>query len=160
MLHPNRPKIKLERQLFDILLDRKNWALLTAFWIYILFSYNSLPESIPTHFNMKGEIDVYGSKKMLWMLPIIASVISIGFQFLIKVPHIYNYIVEITEQNAKVQYKLATRMLRALRLCITILFFSIAYSSANNFALWIPIVGIGVVFASVFTYLYYSAKHQ
>jgi uncharacterized membrane protein len=160
MLHPNRPKIKLERQLFDVILDRKNWALLTAFWIYILFSYNSLPESIPTHYNFKGEIDAYGSKKMLWMLPIIATIITVGFHFLVKVPHIFNYIVSITEKNAKKQYLLANRMLRVLRLFITIIFFSLSFTTTTLNVFWLVPVLISALFLSIGIYIYLSLKHE
>lgn len=160
MFHDNRPKIKVERKLFDVIVDRKNWALLIAFWIYILFSYNSLPESIPTHYNFKGKIDAYGSKKMLFLLPIIASIISLAFHFLVKVPHVFNYIVSITEQNAKIQYQLANRMLRVLRLFITIIFFSLSFTTTHHIAFWLVPVLITALFLSIGVYLYLSLKHQ
>jgi uncharacterized membrane protein len=160
MFYDNRPKIKVERKLFDVIVDRKNWALLIAFWIYILFSFNSLPESIPTHYNFKGEIDTYGSKKMLWMLPIIATIITVGFHFLVKAPHIFNYIVSITEQNAKTQYQLANRMLRVLRLFITVIFFSLSFTTTTLNVFWLVPVLISGLFLSIGVYIYLSLKHQ
>jgi uncharacterized membrane protein len=160
MFYDNRPKIKVERKLFDVIVDRKNWALLIAFWIYILFSFNSLPESIPTHYNFKGEIDAYGSKKMLWMLPIIATIITVGFHFLVKVPHIFNYIVSITEKNAKKQYLLASRMLRVLRLFITVIFFSLSFTTTTLNVFWLVPVLISALFLSIGIYIYLSLKHE
>jgi uncharacterized membrane protein len=160
MFHDNRPKIKLERKLFDVIVDRKNWALLIAFWAYILFSYSTLPDSVPTHYNFKGEIDAYGSKKMLFLLPVIATIISVGFHFLVKVPHIFNYIITITEQNANVQYQLATRMLRVLKLFITITFFSLAFTTTNHIAFWLVPVLIISLFLAIGVYIYLSLKHQ
>ncbi len=37
-------------------------------------NYTQLPESIPIHFNGKGEIDGYGSKNLIWLMPTIALI--------------------------------------------------------------------------------------
>lgn len=50
------------------------------FWIYIImllpflyvaYVWNSVPDTIPVHFNEKGEADGYGSKNMLIWMPIL-----------------------------------------------------------------------------------------
>lgn len=53
-------------------------ALLLSAWLY-----PSLPEQIPTHWNMRGEIDGFGPKQvMAWALPLIAIGI-VGFMSLL-----------------------------------------------------------------------------
>lgn len=49
------------------------------------FYYDKLPQSIPIHWNWKGEIDGYGSKDLhVWMFPLIIIVMMILFWFLPK----------------------------------------------------------------------------
>lgn len=51
--------------------------LLAAPFIYLLSFYDSLPETIPTHFNSRGEADGFGSKIMAFFGPIFMGVISL-----------------------------------------------------------------------------------
>lgn len=45
-------------------------ALLVISLLAIIVLWNSIPETIPTHYNIKGEADSYGSKtSFIWVLP-------------------------------------------------------------------------------------------
>ena len=46
-------------------------------WIYLLSIWNSLPESIPTHFGINGTPDAYGPKNQIFLWPAICTVLSI-----------------------------------------------------------------------------------
>ena len=37
-------------------------------FVMVAGNYGALPDSIPIHFNGRGEVDGYGSKLMLWIL--------------------------------------------------------------------------------------------
>lgn len=43
---------------------------------YAMYLYPGLPEIIPTHFNIKGEADGYGSKGTIFLLPSIMGVVG------------------------------------------------------------------------------------
>jgi uncharacterized membrane protein len=51
--------------------------LLTAPFIYLFTFYSSLPDTIPTHFNIKGEADGFGSKSMAFFGPVFMGAISL-----------------------------------------------------------------------------------
>ncbi|MEY3737597.1 MAG: hypothetical protein RL544_375 [Bacteroidota bacterium] len=60
-------------------------ALLIAVpFIYLSTFYASLPATIPTHFNIKGEADGFGSKDMAFFAPIFLGVISL-FTYLLMI---------------------------------------------------------------------------
>lgn len=42
-------------------------------FIYLGLVYNSLPDTLPMHWNAKGEIDRMGSKQELWLIPILLT---------------------------------------------------------------------------------------
>ena len=38
------------------------WMILLLPFLYIIFIWNKLPDSIPTHWNIRGEVDTYSSR--------------------------------------------------------------------------------------------------
>lgn len=56
--------------------------LLAAPFAYAAYVYPSLPESIPTHFNIKGEADAYGGKDSIFLGPGIMTIVGL-FVFLL-----------------------------------------------------------------------------
>ncbi len=62
------------------------WILFIAFWIFTIYSYYIFPESIPIHFNLKGEVDRYGHKSTNFLLLAINSFVFVVFTFAKKIP--------------------------------------------------------------------------
>ncbi len=77
-----RPKIKVPIEGLDIVLDLISVTLLILLITYAVISYSELPDTIPSHFNAKGEVDGYSEKSMIWSLPAISTVLF--GQFLYK----------------------------------------------------------------------------
>lgn len=158
----NRPRLKLKITSFDRFLENLGWLLLILLWIKVIFSFNQLPDNIPTHFNFEGEVDGYGSKWTLFILPAAATITYIGLTILNKFPHIFNYIVEITEENAERQYTLSTKMIRTLKFGIVVLFVLISMmtiSGAQSEAIPItPIILPAVMSLIIFPLIYYIVK--
>ena len=44
-------------------------------FIYLAYIWNTLPETVPTHWNASGEIDGYGSKNTLLLIPFMLPVL-------------------------------------------------------------------------------------
>jgi uncharacterized membrane protein len=124
----NRPKIKVPVESIDLIIDLIILALLLLMWSYVLVSYTSLPETIPSHFNAQGEVDGYSSRSSIWLLMVISTIMAVGMYVLTKYPHIHNYLVEITEENAARNYKMSCRLLRFVNLFTTLIMLYIVYS--------------------------------
>ncbi len=58
--------------------------LLTCPFGYLYSIYNSLPQTIPIHFNFEGKADGYGDKSTLIFTTIMMSCVGIGVYFLVK----------------------------------------------------------------------------
>ena len=126
-----RPRIKLKKNTNDIYIQILVGLTLLSLWALAFLNHSELPNEIPTHFNAGGEVDGYGDKRNLFDLPIIATIISLGIFFLNKIPHHFNYLSQITIENAQKEYNRATRMLRILSLLINITFLIIAIFTLN-----------------------------
>ncbi|SIS47221.1 Uncharacterized membrane protein [Zobellia uliginosa] len=55
-------------------------------FIYLKYVWNDLPQKVPVHWNLQGEIDRYGSKMELWLIPILLPLLS--YIIFLIVPHI------------------------------------------------------------------------
>ena len=117
-----RPKIKINLTQYDKLLEIGGIIILVIMWTLSAFNYYHSTDTVPIHFNLSGQPDGYGSKVTLLLLPIIPTVIYFGMTQLNKYPHIFNYMTKITEENAKHQYTIATRMIRILKVSVVLIF--------------------------------------
>ena len=48
-------------------------------FIYLAYIYNGLPETVPTHWNWKGEIDDWGKKSTVIMIPFLLPLLTCTF---------------------------------------------------------------------------------
>ena len=109
-----RPKITVPQNSTDLWIDRFSFLLFFIIWLSVFVYYPDLPDEIPTHFNGRGQADAFGSKQSIWVLMGVFSSIFIGIYILNKYPHLHNYTVKITEENALKNYRFSTRVLRVV----------------------------------------------
>lgn len=150
-MNSNRPRINVPYQTVDIIIEFTSIALLILMWSYCILSFSKLPETIATHFNGSGEPDGFGNKHSIWIIPIIGTVTYIGLFIVNKYPHIHNYMVNITEENALKNYRFSTRVLRIVNfLCailmayITYMIVESAFGKQFNLGTWFVPVVVGV----------------
>jgi uncharacterized membrane protein len=109
--------------------------LLLILWCFTCLMYMHAPEKVPMHFNAKGDVDSYGGKISLFLLPLIGTIIFVGLHYLAKVPYIYNYPFTITEKNFANAYKSASNMMYIVKFLIVLLFADIQcmiYKALNH----------------------------
>lgn len=162
-----RPKIKIPLTPFDQTVEFVGWLLIVALCIFTGLSYNSLPDTIPIHYNFSGEADGFGSKATIFILPLIATGLYIGMTIFNKFPHVFNYTTRITTENALSQYRNATRLIRYLKLIIVIIVGILAFRTiqhANDqkdeFGTWLIPIIIGLNIIPLFYLVVKSLKKK
>lgn len=121
-----RPIIKLVPTATDKAIQATGWALLALLWVFTVYAYINMPDIIPAHFDANGEVNARGNKSTIWIIPILASVTFLMLTLLNKYPHLFNYTVQITEENAVYQYTMATRLLRVVNVMVIVVFLIIS----------------------------------
>lgn len=127
-----RPKHSIPLTPADSLAEWLGWTLLVINWLIVLRVYGSLPDTIPTHFNLAGEADGFGSSLTLFLIPVISTVSLAGMSILARFPEIYNYPVKITPENAFSQYTAAVRLVRWLKVSLALVFLLISVGTTAS----------------------------
>lgn len=156
-------KIKLSK--LDITLEIISLILMIVLFATTIITWGSAPDTIPTHFNSAGVVDGYGSKGMIFFMPIIMIGLYAMITLLSNYPEAYNYAVEITTSNKEKQYKMATVFMRLLKLELigTFTYIQIATLRIINAgggkmsAAFLPI-SLLILFGTVGVYIYKSAR--
>lgn len=108
---------------------------------YAAYLYPSLPATIPTHFNMKGEADGFGGKDTIFLGPAIMSGVGLFTFFLLS--NIKNLDPKrFKEEDDGLFKKLALFMVGFLSVLGLIITFSAINSSVNITKLILPFLGL------------------
>ncbi|MGM9954253.1 MAG: DUF1648 domain-containing protein [Peribacillus sp.] len=99
--------------------------------VYLISVWNTLPAEVPIHFNGKGEVDGWGGRALIWLLPTISLFLWVGLTLMERVPHLFNYPIEITEKNAAFQYRNARMMSLFLKVEIILFFLYTSWESVH-----------------------------
>jgi hypothetical protein len=152
-----RPKWRPEWTPFDKTMEIISWVFFLLMWGIIIANFFSLPDSVPTHFNVEGKVDGYGEKYTVLLFP---AVITAGFILLREVakrPWHFNYIVAPTPQNYQELYRLNIRSLRIIRLVVAVMGTYVAYAiirgakeGGYDLSFWaLPIFLVGMISPAV-----------
>ena len=120
-----RPRIKIPLTALDYILEIVAVLSIVGIIILTVIYWINAPEIVPAHYNLAGEVTRYGSKMESIAVFIILAFTNIFTYALItilnKSPHIFNFPVNVTEENAFFLYKTTTRMVRWLKLLCCLL---------------------------------------
>jgi uncharacterized membrane protein len=112
----NKPVRKVERAWWEKLVDIISFCILFVSFIYIIFVWNDLPEKMPIHFNFSGEADNWGGRGSILIFPFVSAVLFIFMTVASKFPHIHNFPIKVTEENAERLYSISNKLLTILKL--------------------------------------------
>jgi len=125
------PMLPLSR--LDIALEILGAVLLLAISGIVLTNYSATPESIPMHFNGRGDPDSWGPKGGLLLLPGIALALFVGLTVATRLPSRFlNIPIAMAEKNAPAHYALARTLLRMGKVYALALFSYITWAQVQT----------------------------
>jgi Protein of unknown function (DUF1648). len=148
--------MKAKFNLYNFILESLALLFLVANILMLLSSYGSLPDTIITHYNINGIPDGYGNKESIIPPLLISVFIYIQLSVLQNFPQLYNYPVKVTEKNKDALLFYALRLLKYIKLSVSIMFFSISFCSIQNKAM--GGFGVFLIMAPIIPSLYYIIK--
>lgn len=147
----DRPKLTITKTKSEWFWDIVGYSCYIGSIILLIIIWSKLPQEVPVHYNALGEVDRWGSKLELLILPIIGAFLLLMMQALEKYPEIHNYPKRLTEENAEQFYLNSRKMMNQLKnICLIVFSFitfesiSIALEWGNGFGVWsLPLLIIG-----------------
>ena len=94
--------------------------LLLATCVWLAVKWKELPELVPMHYNFQGEIDRYGKKSELLIVPIFGWVLVLLLGVVSRFPKIWNTGgLELTDENREYVYKRLRYMLDTMMVLVS-----------------------------------------
>lgn len=162
-----RPILKIPLSILEKVLEICSLAGMLAIFLNLFMVWGSVPNKIPTHFGPSGQADAWGGKGSLLFLPILVIAMYTLLTVIGRFPHIYNYLCEITENNARFQYQNARTMMVWLKTEIIFIFGYIEWKTVQVALGKTSGLGIGflpvfliVVFGTIGVYTYRMVRHK
>ena len=127
---------------FFALTDLVCVILLSAYALNLKRIWSSLPQTLPSHFNIRGVPDAYGSKWMLLFEMALGILLVLMLAVLEHFPRFYNLPVKVTEENRDHLYKIGGGMLAILKVLLANLFILIGYGSIKESLPLLPLIAL------------------
>ncbi|MGO2053329.1 MAG: DUF1648 domain-containing protein [Glutamicibacter sp.] len=115
-------------------------AILVSAWI--LVQYPSMPEIVPTHFDLTGQPDDFSEKtSVLWISGVMVAMIFL-IMWLSTKPKSLNYPNAITEENAQFIYREGERMMVCIAAALLLIYLGIALTYSSDSGAVLVTVGM------------------
>lgn len=112
----------VKKYALDKWMNRLSLLVLLGTTVCLAVCWHRIPTLVPMHFNAAGEIDRWGSRAELLVLPVISWLMYGLLTAVERFPGIWNTGVKITEENRERVYGLLGHLLSTLKLLIIVLF--------------------------------------
>jgi uncharacterized membrane protein len=96
--------IKLKHTKFQSILEIITLLILIGMFVYVLLRWNEVPDQIPGHYNASGEIDRWGNKGELFILPFVSAGMYLFLSVIMFFPSAWNVPVTVTRENTNKVY--------------------------------------------------------
>lgn len=138
----SRPKINIPKSKSEWIWDTLGYAFYIGSIILLLAVWDQLPEKVPAHYGFSGEVDRWGSKSELLLLPGIGFLILVTMQALERFPEVHNYPDRLNASNAPSFYLNSRKMLNQVKNICLVIFALISLESVSVAMKWTEGTGI------------------
>ena len=143
--------IKIERNALDILETIVSLLSLVGVVVYLILTWKTIPDQIPMHYNAAGEINRWGSKSELIVLPIISWLMFGLITLIERYPSVWNTGVRITDNNRTEVYRLLKNLIAVVKIFVLLMFGSITVISSLSLSLpvWYILGFMALLFGAI-----------
>jgi hypothetical protein len=162
----NKPKLNIPKSALQRVFDIITLIVFAAGIIHLFTVWGQLSDQVPAHYNAAGEVNRWGSKWELILLPIIAAFLAIFMTFLEKHPEWHNY-MNLNENNIEFQYKNSILLLNVIKNECVLLFVFVDYNivqvalgKAESLGILFLPIFLVILFGSMLFFIVRSIKHK
>lgn len=154
--------MKIKKNKYDIIINFLSLLCLVGTVIFLIISWQTIPDEIPGHYNAAGEVDKITDKNSLIVLLVVGWIMFIGLSVVEKFPQIWNTGIQVTEQNKEKVYRILKNMIGTTKLLVVLVFSYLALQSTtgeNLSPLFLPVFLI-LMFGSIGVFIFQLVKNK
>jgi uncharacterized membrane protein len=149
----------------QIALEIAGFLFMVGMIIFVCIQFKQLPDKIPAHYNIMGEVDRWGSKSEIIILPIMSTLLYALLTTLTFLPKTWGLPIKITDLNREAVYSCTRSLLIFMKIEILGMFFYITYFMVVAQALpvaFVPLLLLIVIGTSIYfvTRMYQIGKRK
>ncbi len=147
--------MKIKDNIFDKVMEGVCLACVLGVTLYLIFGWSKIPEQIPMHYDWAGNIDRWGSRSELIIMPIMLWFMYGLLTVVGKFPQLWNTGVTVTEENRFRVYRTVKYMLETIKLIVILdfVYLTIQPLTGKNMPVWFLPVMLGLVFGDLVFWL-------
>lgn len=139
---------------FQIILEVLTLLILISMIVFICIQWRNIPNQIPGHFNASGQVDRWGNKIEILIMPFFAILLYFIITVITFFPSTWNVPVGLNDDNKKAVYRCTKSMIILLKLEVMGDFFYITFYIATSQSL--PQAFTSVVLIIIFGTIIFS----
>lgn len=136
---------KMKKTSFDTTLNIAGILVLIGMSLYLMIHWSSLPDQMPMHYDLNGEIDRWGSKAELLLIPAAAWIMYLFLSVVERFPGIWNTGIEVTTRNKEQVYTLLHHCISTLKLLVTLLIAGMAIMIQSLPSWFLPLMTLIII---------------
>lgn len=160
-----RPKLKILRTKSEWIWDFIGYSFFIGSIIVLVIVWSDLPQEVPAHYNALGEVDRWGSKWELIILPMIGAFLALMMQVFERYPEWHNYPKRFNESNAEQFYLHSRKLMNQVKNICLMIFALILLESVfislnwwSGFGIWLLPILLLAVFIPIGIGIYNQKK--
>lgn len=136
-MQANRPKIDIPKTMSERIWDLIGYLVFLSSVIYLIYVWGDLPQEVPAHYNALGEVDRYGSKWELVILPGVSLFILGLMNLFERFPEWHNYPKRLNDKNAESFYLNSRKLVNQIKNISLIIFAYLLFQSVGIAIGWL-----------------------
>lgn len=148
--------MKFEKGKFNIILNVLCLIILVSTILFLTVTWSKIPDKVPMHYDSVGNIDRWGSKLEILILPVITWIMY-GFMTIIeKFPQAWNTGVKVTEENKERVYCTLIHLISTIKFIIVCVFAYLTIQIAFPFELsaWFTPIFLLAIFGDLLYWIW------
>ena len=127
--------LKFQRGKFDIILNGLCLIILVSTILFLILTWSKIPDKVPMHYDFAGNIDRWGSKLEILILPIITWIMYVFMTIIEKFPEAWNTGVKVTEENKERVYSTLLHLISTIKFIMVCMFAYLTVQTSLAFQL-------------------------
>ena len=142
--------MKIKRKKFDNILNIFSLIILVSTILFLIITWSKIPDTIPMHYDSAGNIDRFGSKLEILVLPIIILIVYTFITIIEKFPEAWNTGIKVTEENKERVYSTLLHLISTIKFIMVgmVAYLTVHTALSLELSAWVTPVFVLAIFGN------------